>query len=1183
MRKLITFTIICLLISIFGLTQEISHAPSQFKFIENKGQWPDQVTFRAEVPGGFIWLEKGKFNYQFKSYPIHHAEHAHENKLDKIKKELKQHVVWSEFVGANENVEVSKTQKSKEYFNYFLGKDQSKWASHCYAYGDITYEELYDGIDLRVYEKNLDLKYDFILKPGAQNNIKLKYSGQDKIKLNKKGYIEVETTIGQIREEKPYAYQIINGKVREVECSFKLSNNQLSFELGEYDQSVKLIIDPILVFASYSGSYSDNFGMTATYDYNGNMFSGGMAFGNEYPTTPGVYNDTSTFTTQTAPIFGITDVVITKYSSDGTSRLYSTYLGGGTETQGTETVHSLIADTDGNLYMYGVTSSENFPTTTGSYDETFNGGNSITFAGTGTLFSNNGTDIYVAKFNSDGSNLLACTYVGGSGNDGVNYNASNVNNSDSLYFNYGDYFRGEIMLDDANNVYVGSCTRSNDFPTVNPYQNTMNGVYDGVVFKLDNDLTSMDFSTYLGGALNDAIYSVKLNENDQVVVAGGTVSADFPNTVGVYQENFQGGDADGFLSILSADGSSLVASTFIGTPEYDQNYFIEIDRWNNIYTVGQTEGTIPISPDVYSNPNSGQFLTKFSPDLTSMDLYTEFGNGDGEIDISPSAFLVDFCGNVYVSGWGARINPLGTPMDNMPISSNAFQSDNGNGYNFYLIVLSRNFEDLLYGSYLGGEDSREHVDGGTSRFDKNGVVYQSVCGGCGGNSDFPTTPGAVSDTNLSSNCNNLVFKFDFEIVPKAQLTTSANEGCAPFEIEFQNFSSDSTNYIWYFGDGDSTFTEYNPTHIYDTPGTYIVELLVTDTICNLTDTAKTTITIHDSLVLEVPNDTVVCGNPNLTIVANSFGSATEYVWSTTADLQDTLNNFPSGNSINVFPSADITYYIQIKNPWCTLMDSIQITFINSAIELLDDTTVCQNTDFTISATNQNPVFSFDYQWSPAQYVVSGQGTNQVTANVPDSMYIYLTATATNGCVLLDSVWVNANFIDPLLVDAYADQDTIPLGNSVQLFGEPDGLTYSWLPTETLNNPNIQNPIATPVEEVTSYLLTLSDGVCADTAIVTIRTVEYSCDFPNIFVPNSFTPNGDGENDVLYVRGKYLVSMEFKVFDRWGELVFESDEASYGWDGTFKGQSLDPDTYVYHLKADCGTGETLIKGNVTILK
>lgn len=1171
-----------LIVSALGIyAQEVAVTPSQFKFIENKGQWPDQVTFRAEVPGGFIWLEKGKFNYQFKSYPSHHA-HQKSKKKSESDDVVKQHVVWAEFIGANEEFTVTKTQEQKEYYNFYLGNDQAKWSSNCKAYGDITYHNLYQGIDLRVYEKNFDLKYDFILKPYTENNIKLRYSGFDKIKVNNKGALEIETSLGQIREENPYAYQIINGKIIEVGCKFKLNDNIVEFDLETYDERVPLIIDPILVFASYSGSYSDNFGMTATYDYNGNMFSGGMAFGNAYPTTPGVYNDTSTFSGQAAPVFGITDVVITKYSADGTTRLYSTYLGGGTETQGTETVHSLIADTDGNLYLYGVTSSENFPVTSGSYDETFNGGNLVTFAGTGTYFSNNGTDIYVAKFNPDGSNLLACTYVGGSGNDGVNYNVS-PNSVDSLVFNYGDYFRGEIMLDESNNVYVGTSTRSSDFPTVNAYQNTMNGVYDGVVFKLNNDLTSMDFSTYLGGSLNDAIYSVKINENQEVVVAGGTVSNDFPNTTGVYQESFQGGIADGFISILAADGSSLVASTFVGTTNYDQNYFIEIDRWNNIYTVGQTEGSTPISSGVFSNPNSGQFLTKFSPDLTSMDLYTEFGNSDGEIDISPSAFLVDFCGNVYVCGWGARINPVGTPLSGMPVSNNAFQSVAPNGYDFYLIVLSRNFEDLLYASYLGGGDASEHVDGGTSRFDKNGVVYQSVCGGCGGNSDFPTTPGAVSDTNLSSNCNNLVFKFDFEIVPKAQLTASSTEGCAPFEIEFQNFSSDSTNYIWYFGDGDSTFTEYNPTHIYDTPGTYIVELLVTDTICNLTDTARTTITIHDSLLLEVPNDTVVCGSPNLTLVANSFGTATQYVWSSSSDLQDTLNVFPAGNTLNISPSGDITYYVEIKNPWCTLLDSVQITFINSAIDLVDEVTVCQNASFDLEATNQNPMFTFDYQWAPPQYIVSGQGSNEVTVNVPDSMYIYLTATATNGCVLLDSVWVNANFLDPLLVDAYADQDTIPAGSTVQLFGAPDGYSYSWFPPETLNNSSAQNPVATPVDEVTTYMLTVSDGVCSDTALVTIRTVEYSCDFPNIFVPNSFTPNGDGENDVLYVRGKYLVSMEFKVFDRWGELVFESNEAANGWDGTFKGSSLEPDTYVYHLKADCGTGEQLIKGNVTILR
>ena len=105
-------------------------------------------------------------------------------------------------------------------------------------------------------------------------------------------------------------------------------------------------------------------------------------------------------------------------------------------------------------------------------------------------------------------------------------------------------------------------------------------------------------------------------------------------------------------------------------------------------------------------------------------------------------------------------------------------------FDFYLMVLERDFLGLLYATYIGGPVAQEHVDGGTSRFDKNGVVYQSVCGGCGGHSDFPTSSGVWSNTNNSSNCNNLVFKFDFELIPSAEFSSSVVQGCEDLSVTF---------------------------------------------------------------------------------------------------------------------------------------------------------------------------------------------------------------------------------------------------------------------------------------------------------------------------------------------------------------------------------------------------------------
>ena len=281
------------------------------------------------------------------------------------------------------------------------------------------------------------------------------------------------------------------------------------------------------------------------------------------------------------------------------------------------------------------------------------------------------------------------------------------------------------------------------------------GPQDGVVFKLNTDLSSILWSTYLGGNNDDAVYDVVLDQNNNLYIAGGTNSVNFPTTTGVLSPAIHGG-VDGFITHLNATGSTILASTFIGTPDYDQTYFVELDPYGDVYTTGQTEGLYPVSAGVYSNAGSSQFIHKMNATLDTTIYSTVFGNGNRIPNISPTAFLVDTCLNVYVAGWG-RCLSLGVFTNgnnsNMPITPNAHQSWT-DGCDFDFFVLNSTATAPAYATYFGGGMSQEHVDGGTSRFDKNGVIYEAVCAGCGGYNDFPTTPGVVSNTNNSGNCNN---------------------------------------------------------------------------------------------------------------------------------------------------------------------------------------------------------------------------------------------------------------------------------------------------------------------------------------------------------------------------------------------------------------------------------------------
>lgn len=1184
---LLTFAI-CVGFTLFS--QEINRRYDiHHTLVENKGQWPENVLFFSDQLGGNLWIEKGAIMYDIRDYSKLHEEHV--TAKPSSRPAPRKSLIKISFLNADFSNTVVKKDSSYNYFNYFIGNHSKKWASGCRGYHEVIFPAIYPQIDLHFFQEVNETKYEYHIHPGGKiSDIRLKAQGQEKIKLTKEGDLIFQTPQGNVIEEKPYAYQIKNGRIEKIECHFVLQKNHLSFEIGAYDKNLTLIIDPILVFATYDGSITDNFGMTATYASDGKAFSGGTIYGNAYPTPdPNAWNTTSNLTMTNLPAPVTTDVFISKYSEDGTTMLWTTFIGGGDDTHGTETVHSLIADPNDNLYLFGATSSADFPIING-YQSIHGGGTPLHVQYNGVQFDSQGCDIYVAKFSADGHQLLGSTFMGGAQNDGTNYKiTSGTYNSfaayDSLTTNYGDQFRGEIMLDQNGDCIVASCSRSNDFPVLNAFQPNNAGIQDGVIFKLSGDLSTLLWSSYFGGSNNDACYSVKVDSSYNIVFSGGTTSTDLPNTAGAYQTTYQGGTADGFVAKIDAATNTLFRTSYIGTSTYDQAHFVEIDRYDNIYLLGQSVGgNFPVSPGVYSNPNSGQFICQMPPDLTSITRSTVFGNGTGGLNISPSAFMVDVCGNLYVSGWGANLLQ-GVPLSGMPVTADAFQATPPNGFDFYLFVLERQMQSLLYATYLGGNSAQEHVDGGTSRFDrKRGVVYQSVCCGCGGFSDFPTTPGAWSNQNLSPNCNNLIFKFDFEIVPDAEFTVNQIEGCAPFEVHFDNFSSDSTHFLWDFGNGDTSSIIFNPIVVYDTPGTYIAKLYAMDTVCLLIDSAEITITVHDSLVLKAPNDTVVCSTPNLNLIANSYGTATTFLWSSNPNFTDTLNNFPTDSIIDVTPSQNSDYYIKITNPWCTKIDTIQVFFVSESLHFSYHETICKDEKLVITATNSNPSVTFTFDWGEDSILIAGDFTAQATFLPQDSTEIFVHAVASNGCIIDDTFHVNVNYIDPNSITVNANPDSIPEGGSTQLSANFDGsYNYTWSPSNLVNSPNALNTTAT-LDKTTQFDFIVTDGVCTLNIPVLVKVYSYICGAPYLFIPNAFTPDASGHNDVLYIRGPYIKEMIFRIYNRWGQLVFESYDQSKGWNGTYKGKLLDPDVYDYYLDVTCLDGQTnIIKGNITLIR
>ena len=884
----------------------INNLSSQIKFSENMGQWDEKILFKSTLDAGNLFVESNCLTFSlFDGERMRERHHATKGKRMESKQEVQAHSYRISFENSNKNIQILKIEPGPDYENFFLGNEKEKWRSNVKNYKKLLYRELYDGIDYELIGTHTGLKYNFIVKKGADPSlIRLKYEGIDKMKLDGSS-LSYSLSVDKVIEQRPVVWQNVNGMIKKVECVYVLDSNRVSFDFPSgYDRGYDLIIDPVLVFAAQSGSNADNFGMTATWDAQGNFYSGGTAFDVGYPTTLGAF----LISFQGVVAFGNTDVVITKYNTNGNALLYSTYFGG----SATEIVTSMIVDNSDNLCFYGATSSANFPVTVGAYDVTFSGGQALSFVYNGTDFVN-GTDIYLAKFNSAGTLLMGSTFLGGSGNDGVNHvnGLTQIQNNvfeyvcDSLQHNYGDQYRGEIRVDRFNNIYIASSTRSADFPTFNAFDNTLGGKQDAVITKFNPGLTQLLFSTFLGGSSNDCGNSLIVNDNEQVYITGGTSSQNFPVTPGAYSTVYSGGSADAFVSVISTTSAVLLSSSYLGTGNYDQSYFVQSDLQNNIYLLGQSLGSMPVFGVGYSNPGTHQFISKFNSSLTSLMLNTTIGSNLSTTDISPSAFSVDHCGNIYLSGWGGGIvPPFYSTLTAMPLMAATQSTTDGN--DFYLMQLSANAGSLLYGTYFGGNVSTEHVDGGTSRIDKSGVFYQSVCAGCGGNDDFPVTPGAWPNTpgnpNHSFNCNNGIFKINAQSSSLVSSNISANvtSGCAPLTVTLSNAAINYSTFLWYLAPGITNSVNLNPIITFTAAGIYSVSLAVKNpTACNQKDSSVIFINVSSGpppTITLVSSSNVICSGLSATLSASG---ASSYSW----------NTGQAGQSIVVSPTVNTTYTV----------------------------------------------------------------------------------------------------------------------------------------------------------------------------------------------------------------------------------------------------------------------------------
>jgi gliding motility-associated-like protein len=1184
-----------------------SKIAERIDYIQNTGQWESPVLFKANLFGGWVFLEKDALTFKF--IENHHHHPAKSDKDDIIKG----HVYKINWLNANPDAKVIAEDKQPYYNNYFIGNNQSKWKSNVGNFQTIRYKNIYPNIDFKIYSEATSMKSDYIIhKNGDVQSLKFKYDGVDAISVEKDGKLKITTSINTIYEYKPYAYQLINGKQVEVVCNYTLNNTTLSFQLPNgYDKTTDLIIDPTLVFSTYSGSISDNWGSSATHDNAGNMFLGGIALGASYPTTVGAFQ--TTFAGGSG--FQFSDIAITKFNATGTTKLYSTYLGGSSN----ELLASLLCTPNNELIAVMTTGSSDFPTTANAFDRTFNGGSSVTAY---EISMENGADIAITKLNEVGSTLIGSTFLGGSGNDGTNTNTSTS-------FNYGDASRSDVALDNNGNIYVTSTTTSTNIPNTagKAQANNGGGSSDGLLAKFNSDLSVLNWASYFGGTGTDASYSMALDKNNNIFICGGTNSSDIPGRTSGLNTSYRGGSTDGFTAKFDNNGNSVLASTYLGTNAYDQAYIMDLDNDDNVYFFGQTLGLYPVTSGVYSNTGAPQFIHKLNNNLNNTIFSTVFGSVNStEINITPTALLVDVCSNIYAVGWGGNVNNSGNTFS-MAVTPDAFKSTT-DGSDFYLFNLSANATNLIYASYFGENGGvGDHVDGGTSRFDKSGIVYEAVCASCGGTNSFPVTSGVAGPDNNSFNCNMAGFKFNFDLTSLQIITATATPpiGCAPLAVDFTyTATKPGTEYFWDFGDG-TTSTSRFPSHTYSAAGTYNVRFILRDPLnCNPVDSTTLTVnagqrktntinkTICEGQSVTIGNQTfTTSGNYNVTLQA--VGGCDSVVTLNLSVTNEIINNINQTICEGEIVAVGNSRYTQPGNysdtiPTSALCDSIvNLTLTVKPKKYINlNRTICQGQSVTAGnqTFNTSGNFTVTIQSSlgcdsiiSLNLLVNPVKTSSITNTICDGKSVTIgnqtfsedgsytiSLTTSEGC---DSIVNLTLIVNPLPeINAVADRTTAFPDEQIQLnVLSTESLSYNWTPIELLNNSTIQNP--------TAFITTPTWFVVSAENKTTLCTIEDSvfigldflpCLKENIFIPNAFTPNGDDVNDKLFVRTTILNSFHFEIYDRWGNKVFSTDSITEGWDGNYKGQPAQVETYGYFLSGECIQGEKIsLKGNLTLLR
>ncbi|UOQ73233.1 PKD domain-containing protein [Hymenobacter cellulosilyticus] len=1096
------------------------------------------------MPGGSVFLTATGLVYDWRSTAdllrAHDAAEAttrtHQPAADVA---VRGHAVFVDFVGASAAAKSVGQQQLPAYHNYFIGNDPSRWASHVSLFEEVRYAGLYPGTDLRVYgTENGSLKYDFIVQPGGQPAaIALRYRGTDGLQLQPDGTLLVHTSVTDVVEQRPYAYQLVHGQRRAVPCQYRLTDNTLRYDFPQgYDHQQPLIIDPVVVACTFSGSTGEVWGAATGYDNAGNIYTAGFGQSSGYPVTPGAYQVSSR---------GSTEVAISKLNPTGSQLMYATYLGGSSSDE----VRALRTNSAGELYVLTSTNSTNFPSTAGCYDASANGS----------------VDLALTHFNATGTALVGSTYLGGSSQDAP----------------------VELAVTNAGAVVVGT-TSSTNFPTTaGAYDRTLGGT-DLFVARLNASMTTLQWSTFLGGAQGiETSTAVQLEPTGNVLVTGTTNASDFPVTSGALRTTYAT-PGDAFVARLQADGGALLASTFFGSLNAtDVITHVDTDAAGNIIVCGNTSGTLATTPGALTTPSGRIFIAGLNSTLTKQQFLARPLNTSF---LTVQSFRVDGCGNIHLAGLDSNSAlPIVNPLPNSGLSG------------FYTTTLNATCSTRLFGSYFGF--SPQHVHSNSHRIDEQGRLYQSFCT----NSPSPTTATAYSRVSRTGGgLDVLALKIDQNTGAGTSVqaaVAAVDSACAPVQVAFVNQTAGSTRFRWNFADGSAQDTSAAPVHLFQTPGTYRVRMVALGTglACSRNDTTYVTVRVKAKPTVTLPRDLTLCPGSSLTLNASTPG--TTYRWNTGATTASIVVRQPG------------KYSVVVDNGRCSARDSTTIrlgNLVQAAVAAVDSACAPVQVAFVNRTAG-----STRFRWNFADG--SAQDTSAAPVHLfqtPGTYRVRMVALGTGlACSRNDTTYVTVRVKAKPTVTLPRDLTLCP-GSSLTLNASTPGTTYRWNTGATTASIVVRQPgkysvvvdngrcsardsttirlvasptitpdtigciagsvvLTTKAEPGSTYLwstqattpsivattsgrytVRITQGTCVEEKAVTVTLLR------PVLPPNIITPNGDGLNDVFKPSNAALIEpgTRLRIFNRWGRQVYTTDDYRNDW-----GPGQPDGTYYYTLE------------------